>query len=208
MAVSAADVKKLRDATGVGMMDAKKALDQANGDFDMAVDALRKAGAAKAAKKADRTAVEGVVVSYIHPGSQIGVLLELNSETDFVGRNEQFQVLANDLALHIAASNPLYIRREDVSEEVVAKEKEIIAEQLKAAGKPADKVDQIVEGKLNKWYEEVVLFDQPYVKDDKKTVGALLQESIQTIGENIQISRFARFTIKGNPSCQLDTPQQ
>lgn len=197
MGISAADVKKLRDATGVGMMDAKQALQDADGNFDGAVEALRKKGTAKAAKKADRAANEGVITSYIHPGGQIGVLVELNSETDFVARNEQFQLLAKDLGLHIAAAHPQYLRRDDIPADVVAKEREIFVEQLKTEGKPAEKIEQIVEGKLNKWYGEVVLLDQPFVKDDSKTVSELLTEAIQAIGENIQIARFARFSIKG-----------
>ena len=204
MAITAADVKKLREMTGVGMMDAKRALDEAGGDFDAAVDALRKAGAAKAAKKADRAANEGVVFSYVHGNAQIGVLLELNSETDFVARNDQFQALGSDIALHIAAMNPLYIKREDVPSDVVEKEREIIAEQLKSEGKPAEMIEKITDGKLDKYYQEVVLLEQAFVKDDAKTVGDLLQAAIQTIGENIQIARFARFAIKGGPSCSLN----
>lgn len=207
MAFTAADVKKLRDATGVGMMDAKRALEGANGNFDAAVEALRKAGAAKAAKKADRAAAEGIVVSYVHGNSQVGVLLELNSETDFVARNDDFKALANDIALHIAAMNPQYLSVEDVPADVVAKEREIIAEQLKNEGKPADRIEQILEGKLKKFYSEVVLLEQPFVKDDALTVSALIQAAIQKIGENIRVARFVRFAIKGGPSCALDLPQ-
>lgn len=206
MAITAADVKKLRDLTGVGMMDAKKALTEAQGNVDAAVDALRKAGAAKAAKKADRAANEGIVVSYVHGNGQVGVLLELNSETDFVARNEDFKALGNDLVLHIAAMNPQYLNRESVPADVVAKEREIIAEQLKNEGKPAEMIEKITEGKLDKFYGEVVLLEQPFVKDDSMTVGDLIQAAIQKIGENIQVARFARFAIKGGPSCSLDLP--
>lgn len=203
MAITAADVKKLRDMTGVGMMDAKRALDESGGDIDKAVDALRKAGASKAAKKADRSAGEGIIVSYIHPGGQVGVLVELNSETDFVARNDDFKTLANDIALHIAAMNPQYLKRDDVPADVIAKEKEIIAEQLKAEGKPAAMIEKITEGKLDKFYSEVVLLDQAFVKDDSQTVGELITKAIQTIGENIQVARYARFAIKGGPSCSM-----
>ncbi len=203
MGISAQDVKRLRDATGVGMMDAKQALTDSGGDFEAAVEMLRKKGAAKAATKADRTASEGVIVSYIHPGGQVGVLVELNAETDFVARTAEFQTLAKDLALHIAAANPLYLKRADIPSEVVAKEREIMVEQLRGEKKPTDRIDQIVEGKLAKWYSEVVLLDQPFVKDDSKTVGQLIQDAIQTIGENIQLTRFARFTITGSPICSI-----
>lgn len=203
MAITAADVKKLRDMTGVGMMDAKRALDESAGDMDKAVDALRKSGASKAAKKADRTASEGIIVSYIHPGGQVGVLVELNSETDFVARNDDFKTLATDIALHIAAMNPQYLKREDVPASVLDKEREIIADQLKTEGKPAEMIEKITEGKLDKFYGEVVLLDQAFVKDDKQTVGALVTSAIQTIGENIQIAGFTRYAIKGNPSCSL-----
>lgn len=204
MAITAADVKKLRDMTGVGMMDAKRALDESAGDMDKAVDALRKSGASKAAKKAERSASEGIIVSYIHPGGQVGVIVELNSETDFVARNDDFKMLASDIALHIAAMNPQYLKREDVPATVVDKEREIIAEQLKTEGKPAEMIEKITEGKLDKFYTEVVLLDQPFVKDDKQTVGELVTTAIQTIGENIQIASFTRYAIKGSPSCSMN----
>lgn len=206
MVITAADVKKLRDATGVGMMDAKKALTQAGGNFEAAVEALRKAGAAKAAKKADRAAAEGVIIAYVHGNSQVGVLVELNSETDFVARNEDFKALGNDIALHIAAMNPQYLSVDEIPTDVLAKEKEIISEQLKNEGKPADRIEQIIEGKLKKFYSEVVLLEQAFVKDDKMTVGELIQAAVQKIGENIRVARFVRFAIKGGPSCSLDLP--
>lgn len=203
MAITAADVAKLRQMTGVGMMDAKRALDESGGDMDQAVDALRRAGAAKAAKKADRSAGEGVIVSYIHPGGQVGVLVELNAETDFVARNADFKALASDIAIHIAAMNPQYLKRQDVPADVIDREREIITDQLKAEGKPAELVAKITDGKLEKFYSEVVLLDQPFAKDDSTTVGSLVTEAIQSIGENIQVARFTRFAIKGSPSCSI-----
>lgn len=204
--ITATDVAKLRQMTGVGIMDAKRALEESAGDVDKAVDALRKAGAAKAAKKADREANEGLIVSYVHGNGQVGVLVELNSETDFVARNDDFAALGLDLALHIAAMNPQYLRREDVPTELLMKERSIIVEQLRNEKKPAEMIDKIAEGKLEKFYSELVLLEQPFVKDDKKTVGQLITEAIQTIGENIQIARYARFAIKGGPSCSLERP--
>lgn len=198
--ITAADVKKLRDATGVGLMDAKKALEESSGDFDRAIELLRKAGAMKAAKKADRVVSEGYVTSYIHGDGRIGVLLELNCETDFVARNAAFQELAHDLALHIAALNPLYIDPTDVPAELIEKEKALYIEQLQEEGKPAERIDAIVEGKLNKYLAEITMVKQPFVKDDSVTVEEKLQSAIQTIGENIQIARFARFAISGHPN--------
>ncbi|MCA9388169.1 translation elongation factor Ts [Candidatus Berkelbacteria bacterium] len=204
MEIKATDIAKLRKSTGVGMMDAKKALVESGGDFDKAIDALRKAGAAKAAKKADREAVEGYIATYIHGEGRIGVMVEVNCETDFVAKNDDFKALAHEIALHIAAMNPLYITEEDIPAEVLEKEKELVVEQLKSEGKPADRLEQIVEGKLAKYMEEVVLLNQPFVKDDKKSVGQLIQDGIQKIGENIQVTRFARFTIEGNPNaCRI-----
>lgn len=197
--ISVDQIKELRESTGVGMMDAKKALEEANGDMDQALDVLRKSGAMKAAKKADRSTAEGFIASYIHGDGRIGVLLELNCETDFVARTENFQALAHDLALHVAATNPLYISREDVPEQVIAKEKEIYTEQLQAEGKPADKIEMILAGKLDKYFAESVLMEQPFVKDDAKTIQELVQAAIQALGENIQIARFARFAISGHP---------
>ena len=204
MEIKATDIAKLRKSTGVGMMDAKKALVESGGDFDKAIDALRKAGAAKAAKKADREAVEGYIATYIHGEGRIGVMVEVNCETDFVAKNDDFKALAHEIALHIAAMNRLYITEEDIPAEVLEKEKELVVEQLKSEGKPADRLEQIVEGKLAKYMEEVVLLNQPFVKDDKKSVGQLIQDGIQKIGENIQVTRFARFTIEGNPNaCRI-----
>lgn len=198
--ITAAQVKQLRDATGVGLMDAKRALEETDGDMELAVTALRKSGAMKAAKKADRSTTEGFVASYIHGDGRIGVMVELNCETDFVARNETFQALAHDLALHIAATNPLYISREDVPEQVIAKEKDVYVSQLQEEGKPAEMIEKIAQGKLDKYLADVVLLDQPFVKDDSKTIGELMQTAIQTLGENIQIARFARFMIAGHPN--------
>ena len=198
--ISVDQIKQLRETTGVGMMDAKKALEETNGDMDQAMDVLRKSGAMKAAKKADRNTAEGFVASYIHGDGRIGVLLELNCETDFVARTETFQALAHDLALHVAATNPLYISRDDVPEQVIAKEQEIYTEQLHAEGKSADKIEMIMQGKLDKYFAESVLLEQPFVKDDAKTIEELVQAAVQALGENIQIARFARFAISGHPN--------
>lgn len=198
--ITAEQVKALRDATGVGLMDAKRALEETNGDMEEAVTALRKSGAMKAAKKADRSTSEGFVASYIHGDGRIGVLVELNCETDFVARNETFQALAHDIALHVAATNPLYISREDVPEQVIAKEKDLYISQLQEEGKPADRIEMIVQGKLDKYLADIVLLDQAFVKDETKTIGELMQHAVQTLGENIQIARFARFMIAGHPN--------
>jgi len=188
-------VMELRQRTGVGMMDCKKALAETNGDIEQAIEALRKRGAAKAASKADRQAKEGLVESYIHPGGRIGVLVEVNCETDFVARTDDFQALVRGVAMHIAAMGPLAVKREDLPADLVASERAIHEDMVRAEGKPEAIVPKIVEGKLNKWFSEVVLLDQPYVKDDKKTVGELLQEAIAKMGENIQVRRFAKFRL-------------
>ena len=186
---------KLRAMTGVGMMEAKGALTESEGDFDKAVEILRKKGAAKAAKKADRETREGRTHCYMHSNGKIGVIVEVLCETDFVARNEAFVELCNDIALHIAAMSPLYTNRADVPEEVVAKEKDILKEQLLAEGKPEEMLEKIMEGKINKYYEEVVLLEQRFVKDDDMTIEGLVQAKITSLGENIQIGRFARIAI-------------
>jgi elongation factor Ts len=188
-------VMELRQRTGVGMMDCKKALAESNGDLDLAIESLRKRGAAKAASKADRAASEGLVEAYIHPGGRVGVLLEINCETDFVARTDDFKNLVKGIAMHIAAMGPIAVRREEISPELVASERAIYIEQVRAEGKPEAIVEKIVDGKINKWYSEVVLLDQPYVKDDKKTVGTLIQEAVARMGENIQIRRFAKYRL-------------
>jgi elongation factor Ts len=193
MSISAQDVQKLRAACSVGMMEAKKALTEAEGDFDKAVELLRKAGAAKAAKKADREMSQGRVHSYIHGEGRVGVLIEISSETDFVARNEAFVAFCNDVAMHIAAMSPLYLSREEVPGEVVAKEIEIVKEQN--IGKPEEVMTKIVEGKLEKYYEEVCLLDQKFIKDEDMTIAKLVESKILTIGENMKIRRFSRYEL-------------
>ncbi|MBX0311981.1 MAG: translation elongation factor Ts [Sulfurihydrogenibium sp.] len=195
MAVDAKLVKTLREMTGAGMLECKSALEEANGDLELAVEILRKKGVAKAAKKAGRETKEGLIHAYIHPGGRVGVLLELNCETDFVARNELFKELANEIALQIAAMKPQYVKREDVPREVVEKEGEIAREAAIAEGKPAHIAEKIAEGKLEKFYKEVCLYEQPYIKDDKKTVEELIKEYIAKIGENIQVRRFCRYEL-------------
>ena len=195
MEISANSVKELREKTGAGMMDCKKALTEAGGDFTKAEEWLRQKGLSAAAKKATRVATEGAVGSYIHLGGKIGVLVEVNCETDFVARNEVFQAFVKDVAMHIAASNPLYLRREDVPPEVVAKEREIAKLQLKEQGKPEHIWEKIAEGKIDKFFKEVCLLEQPYVKDPDKSVGQLATDAVAKLGENIQIRRFARYQV-------------
>jgi elongation factor Ts len=195
MAVTAAAVKELREKTGAGMLDCKKALEEANGDMTRAAEILREKGLAAAAKKAGRIATEGLVESYIHGGGRIGVLVEVNCETDFVGKTEQFREFVRDIAMHIAASNPKYIRREEVPQEELDKEREILRTQALNEGKPEKVVEKIVEGRIGKYFEENCLLEQPFVKDPDKTVQELLNEKISTIGENISIRRFARFEL-------------
>lgn len=186
-------LKELREITGAGILEIKQALEEAGGDKTKAVEILRKKGSVKLGKKADRVTKEGIVEAYIHPGAKVGVLLELNCETDFVARTEDFKALAKDLALHVAAAAPLYISPADVPQDLQDKEKEIYKEQVK--GKPADVVDKILEGKLAKYFEEVCLLEQPYVKNPDKKVKDLLGEAVSKIGENIQVRRFSRFVL-------------
>lgn len=186
-------VKEIREITGAGIMDVKEALTEAGGDKEQAMDLLRKKGIAKLAKKADRLAKEGVVESYIHGGGRIGALVELNCETDFVARTDDFKNLAKELALHIAASNPLYVSREDVPVEVIEKEKEIYKEQ--SQGKPEDVMQKMIEGKLAKYFEEVCLLEQSFVKNPDKTISNLIAESTAKMGENVQVRRFSRFML-------------
>ncbi|MCX7739182.1 MAG: translation elongation factor Ts [Hydrogenothermaceae bacterium] len=195
MAVDAKLVKTLREMTGAGMLECKSALEEANGDLETAVEILRKKGVAKAAKKAGRETKEGLIHSYIHTGGRIGVLLELNCETDFVARNDLFKELANEIALQIAAMKPQYVKREDIPREVVEKEGDIAREAAIAEGKPPHIAEKIAEGKLEKFYKEVCLYEQPYIKDDKKTIEDLIKEYIAKIGENIQVRRFVRFEL-------------
>ena len=193
--ISANAVKELREKTGAGMMDCKKALAESGGDFAKAEEFLRKKGLASAAKKAGRIASEGAVGSYIHMGGKIGVLVEVNCETDFVARNEAFQALVKDVAMQIAASNPLWVRREEVPADVVAKELEIAKAQMREQKKPEAIIEKIAQGKVDKFYKEVCLLEQPFVKDDKKSVQEMITEQVSKIGENIQVRRFARFVL-------------
>lgn len=188
-------IKELRELTGAGMMDVKEALDASNGNKEQALEYLRKKGAVKMFKKADRVAKEGIVESYIHAGGRIGALVELNCETDFVARTPDFQNLAKELALHIAASNPLYIDIADVPAEVIEKEREIYREQAVGSGKPADVVEKMLEGKLNKFYEEVCLLEQVFVKDSNMKMRDLISQAVSKMGENIRVKRFARFVL-------------
>lgn len=193
--ISAKLVKELRDKTGVGMMDCKKALVECDGDIDKAVDFLRKKGLATAQKRAGRALSEGTIQSYIHMGGKLGVLVEVNCETDFVAKNEDFQEFAKNMAMHIAATNPLGVRPEDIPEEVVAKEQEIYRDQAREMGKPDNVIDKIIEGKLNKFFKDNCLVNQPFVRNPDITVTDLLNELIAKIGENISIKRFIRYQI-------------
>jgi elongation factor Ts len=193
MAISAQMVKELREKTGAGMMDCKNALVEATGDMEQAIVILRKKGLASAQKKAARIAAEGMIGHYIHAGGKLGVLVEVNCETDFAARSDDFHALVKDIAMHIAAQNPLYVRREDVPGEVLEKEREIYKDQARASGKPANIVDKIAEGKLESYYEMACLYDQKFVKDPNITVKDLMNNAIGKIGENIQVRRFARF---------------
>ncbi len=195
MSVTAQQVKELREKTGAGMMDCKKALLEASGDPDRAAVILREKGLAAAAKKAGREAREGLVGSYIHPGGRLGVLVEVNCETDFVARTDEFQELVRDLAMHVAAANPLFLSRDEVTEEDLARESDIYRHQARASGKPEKILDKIVEGKLKKYYSEVCLLEQPFVKDSDMTVEELIQLKIATLKENIKVGKFARFKI-------------
>ena len=193
--ISAKMVMQLREKTGAGIMDCKGALTECNGDIDKAVDFLRKKGLATAAKRAGRTMTEGIVESYIHMDSKLGVLVEVNCETDFVAKNDDFKAFAKNIAMHIAATNPVGIRPEDVSEEIINKEKEIYRGQVLEMGKPEKIADKIVEGKLKKYFKENCLMDQAYVRNPEMTIADLLNEMIAKIGENISIKRFVRFKI-------------
>lgn len=192
--VTIENIKKLREATGAGMMDAKAALTEAKGDFDQAVELMRLKGIAKAGKKADRVASNGVVQSYVH-GEKIGVLVEINCETDFVARTDDFKNFARDIAMHIAAANPSYVSNDTVDPEALQKETATIKKEVAQSGKPAEFADKMAEGKLKKWYEQVCLLDQPFIKDDSKTIDQLTKELIGKLGENIVIKRFSRLEL-------------
>ena len=195
MTISAKTVKELRDKTGAGMMDCKKALTETDGDIDKAINYLREKGIAKAAKRAGRETAEGVIYSYIHPGSKLGVLVEVDCETDFVARNEDFQAFAKDIAMQIAAANPIAIRREDIDQKMIDQEKEIYRQQALNEDKPEKIIDKIVDGKLEKYFAETCLLEQAFVKDNDLTIKSILNDIIAKIGENITIKRFARFML-------------
>ena len=195
MSVTAAQVNELRKATGAGLMDCKRALTETEGDHEKAIDYLRTKGLAAASKKSGRVATEGAVGSYIHAGGKIGVLVEVNCETDFVAKNDTFQAFVKDISMHIAAASPLYVRREEVPAELIEREKEIYRAKAKESGKPDAIIEKILDGQINKFYGDICLLEQPYVKDPDKTIQTLLNETISTIGENMSIRRFAKFVL-------------
>lgn len=197
MEITAKMVKELREGTGAGMMDCKKALSECDGDMDKAVDYLRTKGIASASKKEGRTTSEGLVASYIHGGGKVGVLVEIACETDFVARTDDFQEFVRNIAMHIAAASPLAVTREEVDSTLIEKEKEIYREQMKEQNKPAAIIDKIVDGKVDKYYSEIVLLEQAYVKDSDMTIADYLKSVIGSLGENMAIKRFARFQIGG-----------
>jgi elongation factor Ts len=195
MEINASLVKQLRERTGAGMMECKGALVESKGDLDGAEIVLRKKGIASAAKKSSRTTKQGVVSSYIHPGAQLGVLIEVNCESDFVARTEDFQELVHDLAMQVAAADPLFLRKEDVTEAVLIRERDIARARALNEGKPEKMVDKIVEGRMNKYYEEVCLYEQPFIKENTTTIHDLIKAKIAKLGENISVSRFTRFKV-------------
>ena len=195
MTISAETVKALRDKTGAGFMECKSALTDADGDLDKAITILRKRGTAQAAKRAGRSTKQGVTGSYIHPGGSVGVLVEINCESDFVARTDDFKTLVKEVAMHIAASSPTYVRVEDIPVEIVEREKDIFRSQLEGSNKPAQVIDKILDGKINSYYGQVVLLKQPSIRDPKTTVADLVAATIAKVGENISIARFARFKV-------------
>ena len=194
-AITASSVKELREMSGAGMMDCKKALTEASGDLEKAIDILRKTGMAKAKKKSGRSAKEGIIYPYIHPGAKLGVLVEINCETDFVANTDDFKNLSKDIAMHIAASAPISVTREEIPQRTLEREKEIYADQARQSGKPEDIIEKMTEGRLNKFYQENVLLEQTFVKDPDKTVADLITETVAKLGENILISMFSRFQL-------------
>ncbi len=207
MEISPKLVKELRDRTGAGMMDCKRALTEANGNLAEAEIILRKAGITKAAAKSTRTTRQGVIGSYIHPGSQLGVLVEVNCESDFVARTDDFQALVKDLAMQVAAADPQFIRKEDVTKEVLEKERDIQRARALQEGKPEKMVDRIVEGRMGKLYEEICLYEQPFIRENSTTVGDLIKTMIAKVGENISVSRFVRFKV-GEAALIEETAEQ
>ena len=204
MEISAQLVKQLRDRTGAGMMECKKALVEAKGELAEAEVVLRKQGIASAGKKSTRSTKQGVIGSYIHPGAQLGVLIEVNCESDFVARTDDFQALVKDLAMQVAAADPQFVRREDVTEEALAKEREIQRARAINEGKPEKMADKIVEGRMNKYFEEVCLYEQPFIKENTTTIAEVIKTKIAKLGENISVSRFVRFKV--GDSAPADTP--
>lgn len=196
MAIDQEKIKNLREMTSAGILDCKKVLEETNGDLEKAASLLRERGIVKAVKKMDREATEGAIVSYVHHNGKIGVLVQLNCETDFVARNEKFIELGKSIAMHIAATNPLFVKSEDVSPELIEKEREVQRAALIEEGKPADKVDKILEGKMKKFASDICLMDQGFVKEPEKTVGDIIKASIATLGENIAVGRFVRYALK------------
>ena len=195
MAIDANTVKQLREKTGAGMMDCKNALTESSGDIDAAVDFLRKSGVAKAEKKGSRETKEGLVYSYIHAGGRLGVMIEVNCETDFVAKTDGFIELAHNLAMQIAATNPIALDKDSVSDDIISKEKEIYTEQAKSSGKPDNIIEKMVEGRLSKFFQENCLMEQTYIKDSEKKINDLMTETIATLGENITINRYIRFAV-------------
>ena len=195
MTIDAKVVKDLRDKTGAGMMDCKNALKESDGDIEKAIDFLRKAGVAKAEKKGSRDTKEGIIYSYIHAGGRLGALIEVNCETDFVAKTDGFIELTHNLAMQIAATNPIALDRESIPESVISREKEIYADQAKTSGKPENIIEKMVDGRMNKFFQENCLMEQAYIKDSDKKVSELLTETIATLGENITISRYVRFAV-------------
>src|SRR5258708_6478217 len=208
MEISAQLVKQLRDRTGAGMMECKKALTEAKGDVNEAEVVLRKRGIASASKKAERSTKQGVVGSYIHPGAQLGVMIEVNCESDFVARTEDFQALVHDLAMQVAAADPQFLRKEDVTPEAIDKEREIQKARVIAEGKPEKMADKIVQGRLNKYFEEVCLYEQPFIKENATTVADLIKSKIAKLGENITISSFVRFKVGGGEPGETAAPAE
>jgi len=203
MEINAQMVKQLRERTGAGMMECKTALTEAKGDLAEAEVVLRKKGIASASKKSSRTTKQGVIASYIHPGAQLGVMIEVNCESDFVARTDDFQELVHDLAMQVAAADPQFLRKEDVTEAALAKEREIYRARALAEGKPEKMLDKITEGRMNKYYEEVCLYEQPFIKENTTTIADLIKAKIAKLGENISVSRFVRFKV-GDTA--VDTP--
>lgn len=205
--ISASLVKQLRDRTGAGMMECKKALVEANGDLEKAVDVLRKHGMASAAKKATRSTKQGVIGSYIHHGAQLGVLVEVNCESDFVARTDDFQQLVQDVAMQVAAADPQFVRREDVTPAALDREREVQRERARLEGKPEKMLEKIMEGRLNKFYEEVCLLEQPFIRDNSVTIQELVKQKIAKLGENITIARFVRFKVGDSAPAETATEE-